>query len=270
MAGSTIVTTLGRSPRPQSRRAVLTAALALVAPLVIVGPAAGADSDPPQPARPAEAAASFYGSPGPDRAAQSTATSAVKPAARDAVSRSRAPGTAQDSGAGRVLLSPTTTGGDDWCAQTAPGSPGTRGAAVDLSAAHATAREFSVASPYGPSDSALAEALDGADALGTGLSTATAAYADALDDVCQLPATAATLSPAQVQSSNRVARVTPGTGPVVLPPDTEIVVVDLRGLPAVAGLRTALERAVSPALARRRSSPGHCARPGGPGSPART
>jgi hypothetical protein len=90
--------------------------------------------------------------------------------------------------------------------------------------------------------------LNDPSALTTGGLAALQSYSVSLGGVCVAPAGAASLSPAQVISFGDLALVRPGTGSVTLPANTSIVVIDLRDLPAVDGLRSALEAAVSPAL----------------------
>jgi hypothetical protein len=137
----------------------------------------------------------------------------------------------------------------DWCDRFLGGPRGSRDFRVDLSAAVATTREFSVASVFHVSDNALVEALHGpalkARTIGTTLET----YASALDDVCAGEAGRGELGPATVQQVGPIAFVRPGIGQPVLPRGTALVAIDLRDLPAVAGLDAALARAVAPALA---------------------
>ena len=137
---------------------------------------------------------------------------------------------------------------DEWCAHVAGGPSGEREVAVDLSAAHAAVRLFGPGTSFSASDPALADALDAPGALdGTGVA-ALERYAEALAAVCLVPTNNAGLQKARVEMSGQVAMVRPGIGPVLLPPGTRAVVVDLRGLPDTAGLREALENAVAPAL----------------------
>ena len=136
---------------------------------------------------------------------------------------------------------------DNWCDRVIGGPAGTS-FPVDFSAAHAGVRFFGVQSKYSVADQALASALDDPAALTTGGLAALQSYSVSLAGVCVAPASAASLSPAQVISFGDLAFVRPGTGSVTLPSNTSIVVIDLRDLPAVDGLRSALEAAVSPAL----------------------
>lgn len=62
------------------------------------------------------------------------------------------------------------------------------------------------------------------------------------------PAIASPLGPAQVSTFGTIALIRPGTGSVQIPSSTDLVVVDVRGLPAVPGLRAALDATVAPAL----------------------
>jgi hypothetical protein len=140
----------------------------------------------------------------------------------------------------------------DPCDRVLPGPAGSRAPAVDLSAAHAAVRfhglepASATGSGFRTADVALAAALDGDDPLGP---AALDTYAAGLVTVCSLDATDAELGPATVTVQGDVAVVRPGTGPVSLPEDVRAVAVDLRGLPAVPGLREALAAAVAPALA---------------------
>jgi C-terminal processing protease CtpA/Prc len=134
-----------------------------------------------------------------------------------------------------------------WCERVAAGPAGARDVRVDLSAAAATTREFSVASPFGVADRALTAALTGPVKPNT-VGAMLAAYAAALGDVCLARASPDALGRAKVRRLGPVALVTPGSGQHVLPRGTRVVVIDLRDLPAVDGLAAALERAAAPAL----------------------
>jgi hypothetical protein len=139
----------------------------------------------------------------------------------------------------------------DWCSRIVPGPGGLGSIPVDLSAAHNLVREFSVASAYGESDTALTGALADAVALTpSGLNEALDAYVSSMSDACALDAVSTELGPASVQMVGHVAVIRPGTGSVAIPPRAQVAVIDLRHLPAVAGLREALEQAVAPALSK--------------------
>lgn len=132
-----------------------------------------------------------------------------------------------------------------WCAHVAGGPPGERDPAVDLSAAHAGARFFGVSPRYRVVDQALGEALDAHDPFSL---ERLMVYADSLEGVCASEADARELGPAEISMVDSVALVQPGTGDVVLPPETAGVAIDLRDLPSASGLQAALENAVAPAL----------------------
>jgi C-terminal processing protease CtpA/Prc len=141
-------------------------------------------------------------------------------------------------------------------AQFAAGSPGTRATVHDLSAALALVREFGVDSAFAVSDTALAGLLaddaiaTGVDRIGGGaLRALLGRYADALGDVVALRAGFDHLPEARVHAREGVAFVRPGTGAVELPEDSELVVLDLRDLPANDALDAILAAAVAPALA---------------------
>lgn len=135
----------------------------------------------------------------------------------------------------------------DWCERIPGGPKGTRSTVVDLSAAHAGVRFFGPVEAYSIADQALSAALTNKDAWsGKDLSP----YTKALPGVaCARPPVEATLGPASVTAMGDVALVKPGTGPFELPAGTKAVLIDLRGLPWVDGLRAAVLAAVAPALA---------------------
>jgi len=135
---------------------------------------------------------------------------------------------------------------DDWCARVMGGPAGAQALAVDLSLAHAEIRFFGFAKEYRDVDQALAEALTPADALTS--SRGLERYAELLESVCFVAANNTSLGPARVESIGTIALITPGTGTITLPTGTTAVAVDLRGLPSVGELRTALEAAVALAL----------------------
>jgi peptidase S41-like protein len=137
---------------------------------------------------------------------------------------------------------------DDWCDRAGGGPPGAV-LPVDLSAAHAGIRFFGVQLKYSVADQALASAVDPPGALSSGALSALEAYSESLPGVCVAPVNSNTLGPAQVFTFGTIALIRPGTGSVSIPSGTDLVVVDLRDLPAVAELRAALDAAVSPALA---------------------
>jgi C-terminal processing protease CtpA/Prc len=136
---------------------------------------------------------------------------------------------------------------DDWCDRVIGGPPGSV-LPVDLSAAHAGIRFFGVQTKYSIADQALAAAVDSPGALSSGALSALQAYSESLAGVCIVPATATSLGPAQVSTSGKIALIRPGTGSVQISPNVDMVFVDLRDLPAVSGLRAALDAAVAPAL----------------------
>jgi peptidase S41-like protein len=138
----------------------------------------------------------------------------------------------------------------DWCSHVLGGPRGQRDFRVDLSVAQATTREFSMGSVFGVSDAALAQALHIAGPLQKNdVEAVLQGYADSLDDVCATRARPDQLGRARVQKIGPVAYVVPGTGQPQLPPGTELVVMDLRDLPAVDDLDAALASAVAPVLA---------------------
>ncbi len=139
---------------------------------------------------------------------------------------------------------------DSFCERIVSGAQGQRPVPVDLSATHAGIRFFGPLTTVAEADQALAAALLAPDALET---LDLAAYADALPGIaCILPAasSAPNLEAARVEIfDNEVALIRPGTGFVDVPSQIAAIVVDLRDLPVVDGLREALEAAVAPALA---------------------
>src|SRR5262245_60007005 len=136
---------------------------------------------------------------------------------------------------------------DDWCDRAGGGPPGSN-IPVDLSAAHAGARFFGVQVAYSIADQALVNAIDPPGALSTGAFSMLQAYSESLAGVCAAPSNTSTLGPAQVSTFGTIALIRPGTGSVSIPSSVDLVVVDLRNLPAVPGLRAALDAAVAPAL----------------------
>lgn len=136
---------------------------------------------------------------------------------------------------------------DDWCDRVL-GGPAGADVAVDLSAVHAGSRFFGVQAGHSIADQALAAALDDPAALSTGAPQALVAYSESLAGICVAPVFAAPLGAARVTTFGDVAVVRPGTGVVSLPGNVSLVIIDLRDLPAVDGLRSALEAAVAPAL----------------------
>ncbi len=157
---------------------------------------------------------------------------------------------ALDASADADTVPPTPS--TDWCDRVAPGPAAETSIPEGLSAVHAAARFFGTESadgatiPYVVVGEALAAALDRQDPWTPASLTA---FADALESVCALEVTDVTLQPASVELVGDVALITPGTGPVTLPPGTNAVAVDLRELPNVPGLWEALEAAIAPALA---------------------
>ena len=136
---------------------------------------------------------------------------------------------------------------DDWCDRVGGGPSGSV-LPVDLSAAHAGIRFFGVQTKYSIADQALAAAVDSPGALSSGALSALQAYSESLAGVCVAPANNNSLGPAQVFTLGTIVLIRPGTGSVQISPDADLVVVDLRDLPAVADLRAALDAAVAPAL----------------------
>ncbi|WP_394831845.1 hypothetical protein LVJ94_35550 [Pendulispora rubella] len=136
----------------------------------------------------------------------------------------------------------------DWCARVAAGPPSADDPRIALSTAHANVRYFGVHPTFNEVDQALAASLGGPGPYPSERTLST--YAAQLGGAaCALTADAKPLGKARVHSLGPVAIVRPGTGRVSLPPSTRAVLVDLRGLPAADGLRSALESAVAPALA---------------------
>jgi C-terminal processing protease CtpA/Prc len=159
---------------------------------------------------------------------------------------------------GSVRLVPpsgaTSTGAasaPDWCARIAAGPGGSSGnIPVDLSRAHATVREFGVDSAFAPADAALVSALESSAALTpSGIASTVAAYDAALPDTCARPADPRPLGAGRVDMAGRVAIVTPGTSLPPVPPSAQLVVLDLRDLPAVDNLDDVLAATVGPLLA---------------------
>jgi len=136
---------------------------------------------------------------------------------------------------------------DDWCDRVSGGPQGAN-LPVDLSAAHAAVRFFGVQLKYSVADQALASAVDPPGALSTGAFAMLSAYSESLPGVCVAPVNSNTLGPAQVSTFGTIVLIRPGTGSVSIPSGADLVVVDLRDLPAAPGLRAALEAAVAPAL----------------------
>ena len=152
------------------------------------------------------------------------------------------------SDSGEIPPSPSL----DWCDRVVPGLAGDS-AVLDLASTHAFIRFFGAEADYPTVDAALAEALEPADALET---LDLAAYDAALASVCIVPAAATSeLGPASVELVGTTAWVRPGTGEIVLPPETQVVVLDLRDLPDVPELAERLHAALAPALVTEVSRP---------------
>lgn len=132
---------------------------------------------------------------------------------------------------------------NDLCDHLTPGAPGKRALAVDLSAAHASVRFFGTETSHLAVDSALLTASDSPWSV-----SSLSAYAAAIGDACFLKATDSILTETSVQSLGSIAIIHPGKGKPQLPAGATAVAVDLRDLPAVEGLREAIEGAVSLAL----------------------
>lgn len=137
----------------------------------------------------------------------------------------------------------------NWCDRLPEGAPPIQSTLLNWSALHAQVRFFGPVSEYRAADQALATAL-GSEQAWNGSDASV--YTNALPGVA-CPGTAATelptLAPAEVKMVGTVAIVVPGTGEVTLPQETQAVLVDLRNLPWVPGLREAIAAAVAPALA---------------------
>lgn len=162
---------------------------------------------------------------------------------RGVAAASRPPQEVGPAGAG-ALRAPAR-----WGARTQGGPAGVQDPRVDLSAAHALVREFSVDSAFGTSDTALAAALAHDESLTpAGLYPALDRYASQLSDVQVVHAGPAELGPAEVRMVGSVAVIRPGHGDVALPAETQVVAVDLRELPSVDELKTILPRMVAPAM----------------------
>lgn len=148
------------------------------------------------------------------------------------------------SAPGRARKSPA-----NWGERAVGGPPGLRDPRVDLSAAHTLVREFSVDSPFATSDAALATALDDDRSLThSGLPRALDRYAAQLSDVQVLQAGPAAIGSAEIRMVGQVAVIRPGHGSIALPPQTRVVAVDLRNLPAIDDLEAILPRMVAPAM----------------------
>lgn len=143
------------------------------------------------------------------------------------------------------------------CARLMGGPSGSGNLAVDWSAAHALTRLFSVESAYRTADLALINAMVRDDALQPeGVRSALDVYAAPLTCVCVTPVNRTTLGPARVEVIDNIALIQPGTGDVTLPTGVQMVVVNLRDMPAVEALRTILPRMVAPAMATKVASNG--------------
>jgi hypothetical protein len=148
------------------------------------------------------------------------------------------------SAPGRARKSPV-----NWGERAAGGPAGLLDPRVDLSAAHALVREFSVDSAFATSDAALASALDDDRSLThSGLPKALDRYAAQLSDVQVLQAGPAAIGSAEIRMVGQVAVIRPGHGSIALPPQTRVVAVDLRNLPAIDELEAILPRMVAPAM----------------------
>jgi hypothetical protein len=153
--------------------------------------------------------------------------------------------TTSSSSTGTSAEPPPATA-DQLCSRVTPGPAGARAIPVDLSAAHAGVRFFGAVEAYSQADQALAAALDAPDAL---TKPDLAPYAAALAGVvCALPASDAQLGPVKVEVSGDVAIIHPGTGGIEIPAGVKAIAVDLRDLPAVPGVRAAIEGAIAEAL----------------------
>ena len=130
------------------------------------------------------------------------------------------------------------------------GPPGTKDWRVDLSAAHNLVRYFGVDSPFSVCDAALARALtDDRSLTLSGIKKALDRYDAELPDVTVLPAGPTRIGAAKLKVDGPLAVIKPGTGSIELPDSVQIVVVDLRHLPAIDDLNEILPRMVAPALA---------------------
>lgn len=154
--------------------------------------------------------------------------------------------------AGRAVKRSIAGGAGNWCSALRSGPGSTGPVSVPLSAAHDVVREFGVDSAFTAADDVLAAAVAPAGSVDApGIGAALRRYTAALPDTCARRADPSQLRPAEVHMAGAVAVVRPGTGagPVRLPAGAKAGVIDLRGLPAVDGLNSALARAVSPFLA---------------------
>ncbi|WP_342381981.1 S41 family peptidase [Myxococcus stipitatus] len=110
-----------------------------------------------------------------------------------------------------------------------------------MSAVHAQVRFFGTGPSYTDADQSLVRVLEG-DAVDW--DSALVRYADKLEGVCALDASAKTLGPARVFSVGPVAVIRPGTGDLQLPRHARAALLDLRDLPSAPGLEEALARAI--------------------------
>ncbi len=159
-------------------------------------------------------------------------------------------GAAAGGGGADVCASeaPPPVPSDDACARMPGGLPAVGSTGVAISGVHSLVRFFGPLESMEQADQALVAGLASGAALASG---DLADYAAALPGVlCAKGAVegAPGLGPATVTLRGPIAWVIPGTGPVAVPAEATAVVVDLRGLPDVDGLRAALEAAVGPAL----------------------
>ncbi len=139
------------------------------------------------------------------------------------------------------LLEPET-----WCSRVAAGPAGERAGLLGLADAFVELRQFGVMSMPDALDEALRKALVTAQG---DPELALAHLAANRAGVCSFSAATRALGAASVSLDAGVATVKPGTGEVTLPAGAEVVILDLRDLPAVPELRAVLGAALAPALA---------------------
>jgi hypothetical protein len=127
-----------------------------------------------------------------------------------------------------------------------PGAPEGWATGVGWSQAHANIRFFAPVESYAELDGALAEVMLAPNALDG--SAAIRAYADRLPAVCAVDEAEGVLGDAEMYMVGSTLMVKPGYGEVLVPNIARLVAVDLRGLPAVAGLDEVLARSIAPAV----------------------
>lgn len=126
----------------------------------------------------------------------------------------------------------------NWCDRAVGGAPSSLDPSLALSDTHARVRFFGAHNDYTRADSALTEALEDWHDFST--PPALDKYAAALEGVCQLSSTDATLGQLEVDVVEDVAFVSPGAGTLTLPDEVDAVIIDLRDVSEVDGLQDAL------------------------------